>query len=76
MADLQTLLNEKDIPLENARDVYFLQDGKLSDGHIVFKDGQRTKAEIARDRMYLVFIAFGIVSFGISIYINYKKLKS
>lgn len=64
--------------LEKVRFVHV--DGTKSEGYVItdkekFEKSQSEKSQKRKDNLYLVFLAFGILSFALGSYASYKRLK-
>lgn len=79
---MKTLVVNKDVHQDEMEKVNFVHaNGTMSQGYIVTNKEvfEKTKAERTqktKDNLYIVFLAFGILSFALGAYTSYKRLKA
>jgi hypothetical protein len=64
-----------DIPFDKAKPVYIIRENNdVEQAYILPRTLEKEPIERQRDRLYLVFLVLGIVSFGLGALISYKRL--
>jgi hypothetical protein len=65
----------KSIPLDHSKPVYILHDdGSIEEGFIMPRSLEKDPVDKHKDRLYIVFLLLGIVSFGLGALTQAKRL--
>jgi len=64
-----------DIDFDKAKPVYLIRENnEIEEAYILSRSLQKEPIEKNRERLYLIFLVLGIVSFGLGSLISYKTL--
>lgn len=64
-----------DIPFDKAKPVYIIRENNdVEQAYILPRTLEKEPIEKHRERLYLVFLVLGIVSFSLGAIISYKKI--